>query len=175
MLLHFSVRRNHRYFESFERHNGVHITTGPEFGVASTKAFTSQVLCLVICALVMCEDRISLQQEKSEIIQGLRQLPYQIRRVLEFDDKVLAIAKEFYTSPVLYLILFALMMCEDRISLQPGRSKIIQGLKQFPVQIRNMLGLDDEVSTIAMGLPFIGLPNFRSLINVPEQNCVPRR
>jgi glucosamine 6-phosphate synthetase-like amidotransferase/phosphosugar isomerase protein len=153
LLLHFSVRRNHRYFESFERHYGVHITTGPEFGVASTKAFTSQVLCLVICALVMCEDRISLQQEKSEIIQGLRQLPYQIRRVLELDDKVLAIAKEFYTSQVLCLILFALMMCEDRISLQPGRSKIIQGLKQFPVQIRNMLGLDDEVSTIAMGLP----------------------
>jgi glucosamine 6-phosphate synthetase-like amidotransferase/phosphosugar isomerase protein len=101
----------------------------------------------------MCEDRIFLQQEKSEIIQGLRQLPSQIRRVLELDDKVLAIAKEFYTSQVLCLILFTLMMYEDRISLQPGRSKIIQGLKQFPVQIRNMLGLDDEVSTIAMGLP----------------------
>ena len=104
-------------------------------------------------ALVMCEDRISLQPRRSEIIQGLMQLPYQIRRVLELDDKVLAIAKEFYTSQMLCPIMFALMMCEDRISLQPGRSKIIQGLKQFPVQIRNMLGLDDEVSTIAMGLP----------------------
>jgi glucosamine 6-phosphate synthetase-like amidotransferase/phosphosugar isomerase protein len=175
LLLLFSVKRNHRYFESFDRHYGVHITIGPEFGVASTKAFTIQVLCLVICALVMCEDRISLQHQKSEIIQGFRQLLYQIRRVLEFDDKVLTIAKEFCTSSVLYLILVALMMCEDKISLQLGRSKIIQGFKQFPVQIRNMLGLDDGVSTIAMGLPFIGLPNFKSLINVPEQNCVPRR
>jgi len=155
LLLHFSVRRNHRYFESFERHYGVHITTGPEFGVASTKAFTSQVLCLVICALVMCKDRISLQQEKSEIIQGLRQLPYQIRRVLEFDDKVLAIAKKFYTSPVLYLILFALMMCEDRISLQPGRSEIIQGLKQLPDHIRRVLELDDKVLAIAKELPWV--------------------
>jgi glucosamine--fructose-6-phosphate aminotransferase (isomerizing) len=102
---------------SFERYYGVHITNGPEFGVASTKAFTSQVLCLVICALVMCEDRISLQQEKSEIIQGLRQLPYQIRRVLEFDDLVLAIAKEFYTNPVLYLILFTNTFNEELLVL----------------------------------------------------------
>ena len=69
--------------------------------------------------------------------------------MLEFDDKVLAIAKEFYTSPVLYLILFALMMCEDRISLQPGRSEIIQGLRQLPDQIRRVLELDDKVLAIA--------------------------
>ena len=112
---------------------------------------TRKSLLQLDLALVMCEDMISLQPGRSEIIQGLRQLPNQIRRVLELDDKVLAIANEFYTSQVLCLIMFA--MCEDRISLQPGRSKIIQGLKQFPVQIRNMLGLDDEVSTIAMGLP----------------------
>ena len=153
MLLHFSVRRNHRYFGSFESHSGVHITTGPEFGVASTKAYTSQVLCLVMCALVMCEDRISLQPGKSEIIQGLRQLPVQIRRVHELDDKVLAIAKEFYTSQVLCLIMSVLVMCEDRISLQPGRSKIIQGLKQLPDQIRRVLELDDKVLAIAKELP----------------------
>ena len=77
-----------------ESHSGVHITTGPEFGVASTKAYTSQVLCLIMFALVMCEDRISLQPGRYQIIQGLKQLPDQIRRVLELDDKVLAIAKE---------------------------------------------------------------------------------
>ena len=94
MLLHFSVQRNRRYFGSFESLSGVHFTTGPEFRVASTKAYTSQVLCLIMFALVMCEDRISLQPGKSEIIQGFTQLPDQIRRVLELDDKVLAIAKE---------------------------------------------------------------------------------
>jgi glucosamine--fructose-6-phosphate aminotransferase (isomerizing) len=94
LLLHFSVRRNHRYFGSFESHSGVHITTGPLFGVASTKPNTSQVLCLIMCALVMCEDRISLQIERSEIIQGLKQLTDQIRRVLGLDVKVLTIARE---------------------------------------------------------------------------------
>merc|ERR1712029_1079368 len=44
-----------------ESHSGVHINAGPEIGVASTKAYTSQVLCLIMFALVMAEDRISLQ------------------------------------------------------------------------------------------------------------------
>jgi len=79
-----------------ESHSGVHINAGPEIGVASTKAYTSQVLCLIMFALVMCEDRISMQPRRSEIIQGLKQLPDQIRKVLELDDKVLAIAKELY-------------------------------------------------------------------------------
>jgi glucosamine--fructose-6-phosphate aminotransferase (isomerizing) len=48
--------------------------------------------------------------------------------------------------------MFALVMCEDRISLQPGRSEIIQGLKQLPDQIRRVLGLDDKVLTIAKRL-----------------------
>merc|ERR1719419_1955788 len=79
-----------------ESHSGVHINAGPEIGVASTKAYTSQVLCLIMFALVMCEDRISMQPRRSEIIQGLKHLPDQIRKVLELDDKVLAIAKELY-------------------------------------------------------------------------------
>merc|ERR1712142_1194654 len=79
-----------------ESHSGVHINAGPEIGVASTKAYTSQMLCLIMFALVMCEDRISMQPRRSEIIQGLKQLPDQIGKVLELDDKVLAIAKELY-------------------------------------------------------------------------------
>merc|ERR1711881_334411 len=79
-----------------ESHAGVHINAGPEIGVASTKAYTSQMLCLIMFALVMSEDRISLQPRRSEIIKGLKQLPDQIRKVLELDEKVLSIAKELY-------------------------------------------------------------------------------
>jgi len=79
-----------------ESHSGVHINAGPEIGVASTKAYTSQVLCLIMFALVMSEDRISLQPRRSEIIQGLKQLPDMIRKVLELDEKVKTIAKELY-------------------------------------------------------------------------------
>merc|ERR1711921_65909 len=47
-------------------------------------------------ALVMPEDRISLQPRRSEIIQGLKALPDMIRRVLEQDSKVQEIAKQLY-------------------------------------------------------------------------------
>ncbi|KAL4664893.1 hypothetical protein H8959_012899 [Pygathrix nigripes] len=40
---------------------GVHINAGPEVGVASTKAYTSQFVSLVMFALMMCDDRISMQ------------------------------------------------------------------------------------------------------------------
>jgi len=79
-----------------ESHCGVHINAGPEIGVASTKAYTSQILSLVMFALVMSEDRISLQPRRAEIIQGLKALPDMIRKVLELDGKVLEIAKQLY-------------------------------------------------------------------------------
>lgn len=50
-----------------ESHCGIHINAGPEIGVASTKAYTSQFISLVMFALVMSEDRISLQARRSEV------------------------------------------------------------------------------------------------------------
>merc|ERR1712179_536698 len=71
-----------------ESHSGVHINAGPEIGVASTKAYTSQILSLVMFGLVMSEDRLSLQPRRREIIQALKELPEKIRKVLEVDAKV---------------------------------------------------------------------------------------
>ena len=50
-----------------ESHCGVHINAGPEIGVASTKAYTSQFISLVMFALMMCDDRISIQPRRSEV------------------------------------------------------------------------------------------------------------
>lgn len=79
-----------------ESHCGVHINAGPEIGVASTKAYTSQFISLVMFALMMCEDRISIQPRRSEIIQGLKQLPEHIKDVLAVDNSVAELAKELY-------------------------------------------------------------------------------
>jgi len=79
-----------------ESHCGVHINAGPEIGVASTKAYTSQFISLVMFALMMCEDRISIQPRRSEIIQGLRNLPSQIKEVLDVDSTVAELAEELY-------------------------------------------------------------------------------
>lgn len=79
-----------------ESHCGVHINAGPEIGVASTKAYTSQFISLVMFALMMCEDRISVQPRRSEIIQGLKNLEGQIKEVLACDHKIAELAKEIY-------------------------------------------------------------------------------
>ncbi|KZT03762.1 isomerising glucosamine-fructose-6-phosphate aminotransferase [Laetiporus sulphureus 93-53] len=73
---------------SRETHCGVHINAGPEIGVASTKAYTSQYIALLMIALQLSEDRISLTERRNQIIEGLHALPAQIRKVLE-DDKSL--------------------------------------------------------------------------------------
>ena len=54
---------------------GVHINAGPEIGVASTKAYTSQFISLVMFAVMMAEDRISKQDRIKEIVQGMKDLP----------------------------------------------------------------------------------------------------
>uniref|UniRef100_A0ABD2WXW2 glutamine--fructose-6-phosphate transaminase (isomerizing) n=1 Tax=Trichogramma kaykai TaxID=54128 RepID=A0ABD2WXW2_9HYME len=79
-----------------ESHCGVHINAGPEIGVASTKAYTSQFISLVMFALVMSEDRISFRQRRLEIIEGLKNLDQQIRQVLKLDDQVKELAKSLF-------------------------------------------------------------------------------
>ena len=50
-----------------ESHCGVHINAGPEIGVASTKAYTSQFISLVMFALVVSEDRLSMMPRRREV------------------------------------------------------------------------------------------------------------
>ncbi|KAM4747237.1 glutamine--fructose-6-phosphate aminotransferase [isomerizing] 1 isoform 3-T3 [Rhinophrynus dorsalis] len=75
---------------------GVHINAGPEIGVASTKAYTSQFVSLVMFALMMCDDRISMQDRRKEIMQGLKKLPDNIKEVLSLDDEIQKLAEELY-------------------------------------------------------------------------------
>ena len=81
---------------SRESHCGIHINAGPEIGVASTKAYTSQFISLVMFALVMSEDSRSKTERREEIIRGLKDLPSQIQRVLDADDHILEISKALY-------------------------------------------------------------------------------
>uniref|UniRef100_A0A8B9RD78 glutamine--fructose-6-phosphate transaminase (isomerizing) n=1 Tax=Astyanax mexicanus TaxID=7994 RepID=A0A8B9RD78_ASTMX len=75
---------------------GVHINAGPEIGVASTKAYTSQFVALIMFALLMCDDRISVQPRRREIIQGLKILPDLIKEVLSLDEEIQKLAAELY-------------------------------------------------------------------------------
>ncbi|XP_018409925.1 PREDICTED: glutamine--fructose-6-phosphate aminotransferase [isomerizing] 1 isoform X3 [Nanorana parkeri] len=75
---------------------GVHINAGPEIGVASTKAYTSQFVALVMFALMVCDDRISMQDRRKQILHGLKMLSDNIKEVLSLDDEIQKLAAELY-------------------------------------------------------------------------------
>jgi glucosamine 6-phosphate synthetase-like amidotransferase/phosphosugar isomerase protein len=74
-------------------HCGVHINAGCEIGVASTKAYTSQIVVMVMMALALSADRVSQQAQREEIIDGLGQLPCALRASLRLDAQVRALAE----------------------------------------------------------------------------------
>eukprot|EP00121_Abeoforma_whisleri_P012989 Awhi_evm1s11990 len=80
---------------SRESHCGVHLNAGPEIGVASTKAYTSQIVALTIFALMMANDRISMQDRVQDVIKSLNSLPELVKEVLKLDDQVKELAKDF--------------------------------------------------------------------------------
>ncbi|KAF5094960.1 hypothetical protein D0Z03_001943 [Geotrichum reessii] len=73
---------------SRQTHCGVHINAGPEIGVASTKAYTSQYIALVMVALSLSDDRVSQVDRRREIIQGLKNISSQIKEVLSLDSHI---------------------------------------------------------------------------------------
>ena len=56
-------------------HCGVHQNAGYEIGVASTKAYTSQILCIVMMALALAEDSLSKRPRRDAVIDELGALP----------------------------------------------------------------------------------------------------
>ena len=79
-----------------ESDGGVYIHAGPEIGVASTKAFTSQVTVLALLTLVLGRLRGLSRDYGIEIARELTALPDKIQKVLEGRDHIKKIA-ELYT------------------------------------------------------------------------------
>lgn len=71
------------------------LRAGPEIGVASTKAFTSQVTTLALFALLMARVKDMSKQEGLGFIQELKQLPEQIQRVLAQAAHIELIARRY--------------------------------------------------------------------------------
>ena len=87
-----------------EADGGVFLHAGPEVGVASTKAFTSQVCVLTLLALYMGRLRHLSYPAGKRIIQHLRSMPETIERALACNDQVRAVAEKYQSaSNVLFL------------------------------------------------------------------------
>ena len=87
-----------------ETHGGTYIHAGPEIGVASTKAFTSQVTALALLTIMIARTKSMSAEEGRKIIQELKALPDKVEKALQSDQIVKEIAQEFKdNSNFLYL------------------------------------------------------------------------
>ncbi|KPQ28908.1 MAG: glutamine-fructose-6-phosphate transaminase (isomerizing) [Marinobacter excellens HL-55] len=68
---------------------------GPEIGVASTKAFTTQLTALLIFTLALARHNGLSEQKEAEIVQAIHLLPGQVSDVLALDAEIEAMSKAF--------------------------------------------------------------------------------
>ena len=78
-----------------EADGGIYLHAGPEIGVASTKAFTSQVTVLLLLALFMGRMRMLASSRALEVIRALEAVPGQIERILQQNEAIRAIANKY--------------------------------------------------------------------------------
>jgi glucosamine--fructose-6-phosphate aminotransferase (isomerizing) len=78
-----------------EANGGIYLHAGPEIGVASTKAYTSQCIALTLLALYFGRLHHLSYSAGRRIIDAIRQLPDQVRQALETNDHVRQIAAKY--------------------------------------------------------------------------------
>ena len=111
---------------------GMYTHAGPEVGVASTKAFTAQVIVLFMLALALSKGRTMSQEEMHLNLRELVEVPEKVARILEQNDAI----KEM-----------AIKLKEARNALYLGRGY------NFPVALEGALKLKEISYIHAEGYP----------------------
>ncbi len=68
---------------------------GPEIGVASTKAFTTQLVAMMMLVIVLGRRNGMTAETEAELVKQLLHLPTKIEHALELDDQIKALAEQF--------------------------------------------------------------------------------
>jgi glucosamine--fructose-6-phosphate aminotransferase (isomerizing) len=77
---------------------GVYLHAGPEIGVASTKAFTSQVTVLALLAIFIGRMKSISPAEGINFLKEIKKLPTQINEILKSTEQIREIAKQYSTA-----------------------------------------------------------------------------
>ena len=77
-----------------ESEYSIFTNAGPEIGVASTKAFTTQLAALMLLALSLAKSRGKNPKLRTRVITALRSLPETVEETLKLKDTILEIAPE---------------------------------------------------------------------------------
>ena len=84
---------------SRETHSGIYTHAGPEIGVASTKAFSTQITILTLIALKLAELKKTIKHEKLLAYQKeLSKIPEKIKQIIKSAPEIEAIAKDYSDS-----------------------------------------------------------------------------
>ncbi|MDE6242821.1 MAG: SIS domain-containing protein [Muribaculaceae bacterium] len=88
-----------------ETHSGTYIHVGPEIGVASTKAFTGQVLVFTMMALAIAQLKGSMPQAEIDAVAGcLLRIPDLVKETLRLNDEIQRLSLIYtYARNFLYL------------------------------------------------------------------------
>lgn len=78
-----------------ESDSGVYIHAGPEIGVASTKAFTSQLIVFALITLLIARRKNLSIENGREIAKAISKIPQQVADILKLNNKIEIIAEEF--------------------------------------------------------------------------------
>ena len=81
-----------------ESDGGIYLHAGPEIGVASTKAFTSQVTVLTLLALLMGRIRMLSSSRGTQILRALEAIPKQMESILAQNEAIRRIALKYAAS-----------------------------------------------------------------------------
>ena len=81
-----------------ESDGGIYLHAGPEIGVASTKAFTSQVTVLTLLALLMGRIRMLSSSRGTQILRALEAIPKQMESILTQNEAIRRIALKYASS-----------------------------------------------------------------------------
>ncbi|HEX4561783.1 MAG TPA: glutamine--fructose-6-phosphate transaminase (isomerizing) [Gemmatimonadales bacterium] len=115
-----------------ESDGGIYLHAGPEIGVASTKAFTSQIVALALLGLYLGRQRGLSLEAGRDFVCKLSQLPKLVDQTLQLDGTIRALAERFV---------------EERNALYLGRGV------NFPVALEGALKLKEISYIHAEGYP----------------------
>ncbi len=74
----------------------ISMQSGPEIGVASTKAFTAPLVDLYMLAILLADLRgTTFMQERKQLVSDLRLVPDLVGQCLEREDEIINIAKKY--------------------------------------------------------------------------------
>lgn len=88
-----------------ESHDVFYTWAGPEIAVASTKAYTTQLICMYLLALYMGFEKDTISREfYDEFLQEMRRIPNKLEKLLENANRIEELAKKLYNKDQIFYI-----------------------------------------------------------------------